>query len=91
MRSESAATHRHGHRAVPRLANLLAILLIRAYQRTMSRRLAEQGFRCAHFPTCSDYGVLAFQKYGFVTASQMTLARVRECGHELARPVVDPP
>lgn len=91
MRSESAATHRQDHRAVPRLANRLAIAVICTYQRTLSRRLAQQGFCCTHFPSCSEYGVLAFRKYGFVTAARKTLARVRDCGPELVRPVVDPP
>lgn len=71
--------------------NRAAIWAIRAYQRRLSGRVAAQGYACHHFPTCSEYGVLAFQKHAFRTALRMTLARVRDCGGETSRPFVDLP
>lgn len=74
-----------------RVLNWLAIGAIVAYQLTLSRVLRRLGLRCRHIPTCSVYGVLAFRKYPFRTASALTWRRYRDCRPGSDRPVVDFP
>lgn len=59
-----------------RLVNKLAILLIRFYQYSISPLLPSS---CRYTPTCSQYGVEAFQKYGFFKAFKLTAKRFASC------------
>jgi putative membrane protein insertion efficiency factor len=74
-----------------RLLNQLAILAIGAYQETLSRLLRRRGLRCRYHPTCSQYGVLAYRKYGFLRATVLTWKRYRDCRPGASRPVIDFP
>lgn len=74
-----------------KLFNRLAILLIRAYQRLVSPRLQRRGRRCLHHPSCSEYGVLAFKKYGFLKATLLTWRRYQDCHPFSDRPYIDFP
>jgi hypothetical protein len=74
-----------------RLFNLLAIGLIRAYQATLSPVLSRRGVRCLHYPTCSQYGILAYRKYGFWRATRVTWRRYRDCHPFSGRPYTDFP
>jgi uncharacterized protein len=62
----------------------IAILLIMAYQNTLSpdhgplNFLFPNGY-CKFRPTCSEYGVLAYKKYGFIKGSFKTLYRILRC------------
>jgi putative component of membrane protein insertase Oxa1/YidC/SpoIIIJ protein YidD len=69
----------------------IAVRLIRLYQRRYSGVLRGQGFRCSHYPSCSTYSVLAYQKLGFVAATRAALSRIRDCGRPGSRPFVDLP
>ncbi|HAM16245.1 MAG TPA: membrane protein insertion efficiency factor YidD [Eggerthellaceae bacterium] len=54
----------------------MAVLVIRFYQFALSPHLAG----CCRFePTCSSYGLQAFQKYGFFKALKLTLSRLSRC------------
>lgn len=45
---------------------------------------------CRFRPTCSQYALEAFQKYGFVKGIQLALARVLTCHPFSKRPFYDP-
>lgn len=52
------------------------ILLIKIYQWTLSPLL---GSKCRYTPTCSNYGLQAFRKYGPFKGFWLTLKRVVSC------------
>lgn len=58
------------------LFNNLAIFLIRVYQYTISPLIPRS---CRFTPTCSEYGVEAFRKYGFFRAFYLTARRISRC------------
>jgi uncharacterized protein len=73
------------------MLNRLAILTIRVYQATLARFLSGQGLRCRHHPTCSQYGILAYEKYGFFKATRLTWRRFYDCHPDSQRPFIDFP
>jgi uncharacterized protein len=56
-----------------------AVGSIHLYQRTVSPLVARAGFQCRFKPTCSHYGELALEKYGFARGAWMTARRVARC------------
>lgn len=62
----------------------IVILIIRIYQKTLSfdhgplKRLYPHGF-CRFYPTCSDYGLQAFRKYGVLKGGFLTFWRILRC------------
>ena len=62
----------------------IVILIIRIYQKTLSfdhgplKRLYPHGF-CRFYPTCSDYGLQAFHKYGVLKGGFLTFWRILRC------------
>lgn len=52
------------------------IFLIKVYQRTLSRVLPPS---CRFYPSCSEYGVQALQKYGIFKGGWLTVKRVARC------------
>lgn len=56
--------------------NYLFIGVIKIYQYTISPLL---GVSCRYTPTCSQYGIEALKKYGFVTGVYLTIKRVLSC------------
>ncbi|MEZ6039752.1 MAG: membrane protein insertion efficiency factor YidD [Planctomycetaceae bacterium] len=61
--------------------------LIRAYQRLLSPLL---GKRCRFQPTCSQYGILAVEKYGCIPGLWKTICRISRC-HPWNQGGYDPP
>lgn len=58
------------------LLTQVAIFLIRFYQRAISPLFPA----CCRFtPTCSEYGMIAFRRYGFKKGFVLTLKRVIKC------------
>lgn len=57
--------------------NKFAKILIRFYQTHISG-LFGQG-KCKYKPTCSEYAMEAYSKYGFVKATMKTLWRILRC------------
>jgi len=56
--------------------NKVAILVIKFYKKYISRFT----FNCCKFqPTCSAYGLLAYQRYGFIKATRLTIWRILRC------------
>ena len=61
---------------VKKIPNFIAIMLLRFYQACISPMFPG----CCRFrPTCSEYAVQAFNKYGFLKAFVLTLKRLGKC------------
>ncbi|MCI0396498.1 MAG: membrane protein insertion efficiency factor YidD [Chloroflexi bacterium] len=54
----------------------IALLLIRIYQKTLSRVLPPS---CRFTPSCSHYGYEAIAKYGFVKGGWLAMKRISRC------------
>jgi putative membrane protein insertion efficiency factor len=54
----------------------IAILLIRAYKIVISPHL---GATCRFEPSCSRYGIEAFEKHGFIRGLWLTARRLLRC------------
>lgn len=54
----------------------LAILLIRFYQKYISKLT---GKNCRFYPTCSEYSLQAYKKYGFIKGTYLTIRRIFRC------------
>jgi len=63
-------------RTVKQIASFPFIFLIKAYQKIISPWLPA---RCRYTPTCSQYGIEAFKKYGPIKGFWLTLKRVVRC------------
>lgn len=69
------------------LINQIPILLIKMYQKLKGNRKP----RCLHYPSCSNYAILAFKKYSFFIALYKTITRIRDCHPFSNRPYIDYP
>jgi putative component of membrane protein insertase Oxa1/YidC/SpoIIIJ protein YidD len=67
--------------------NKLSILAILIYKKTKIRKYD----KCLHYPSCSTYGILAFKKYGTITAIRKTYLRIRDCNPFSNREYIDYP
>jgi uncharacterized protein len=54
----------------------LFIFLIKVYQRTLSRVMPPS---CRFYPSCSEYGAQALQKYGVFKGGWLTVKRIARC------------
>jgi len=63
----------------------IAIKLILWYQ----KKTANSAKRCRHYPSCSNYALIAYQKRNFLIASWLTMIRLLKC-NPLAKPKYDP-
>ncbi|MEJ2746745.1 MAG: membrane protein insertion efficiency factor YidD [Anaerolineae bacterium] len=54
----------------------IALLLIRLYQKTISRVLPPS---CRFTPSCSHYGNDAIEKYGLIKGGWLAVKRVSRC------------
>jgi hypothetical protein len=55
---------------------IIFIFLIKLYQRTLSRVMPSS---CRFYPSCSEYGVQAIQKYGVFKGGWLTIKRIGRC------------
>ncbi|HET9017812.1 MAG TPA: membrane protein insertion efficiency factor YidD [Thermomicrobiaceae bacterium] len=55
---------------------IIALWAIRFYQRIISPGLPSA---CRFYPTCSEYGYQAIEKYGIIRGGRMTVWRVLRC------------
>ena len=60
------------------LLTYLSIKLIILYQLTLSPILNKK-ICCRFYPDCSNYGILALEKYGFIRGWELAFNRVRRC------------
>lgn len=63
-------------RALTRLPAAMLILLVRIYQGMLSPLI---GRHCRFTPTCSEYFILAVQKYGALHGSLKGFSRILRC------------
>ena len=56
----------------------LAILFIRFYQKFISKYILI-GNNCRFYPTCSDYSIQAYKKYGFFKGTYLAIYRILRC------------
>lgn len=56
----------------------LAIKIIEVYQKTISKYLLTQR-SCRFYPTCSQYSIEAYSKYGFIKGSFLAAKRILKC------------
>jgi putative membrane protein insertion efficiency factor len=54
----------------------VALILIRAYQVVVSPWLPPA---CRFFPSCSHYGLMAFEAHGFFRGAWLTTGRILRC------------
>ncbi|WP_307718798.1 membrane protein insertion efficiency factor YidD [Desulfocucumis palustris] len=47
--------------------------------------------KCLHYPSCSNYAILAFKKYPFLIATKKTINRLRDCNPFSKRSYIDYP
>ncbi len=56
-----------------------AIGLVKGYRLVLSPTLSAFGVKCRHEPSCSNYAVEAFNRFGFWRGGWLTLARLSRC------------
>lgn len=59
------------------MANVF-ILIIKLYQKTISKYIKTQR-SCRFYPTCSQYSIEAYEKYGFFKATYLSVKRILKC------------
>ncbi len=79
-------TAREGRKLSP--PSRFAVRFIVTYRERVSARIPA---RCPFEPSCSEYGLLAFRKYGFFRATLKTIGRLRRCNGRYNGPFLDPP
>lgn len=57
----------------------ISIFLIRIYKKIFSPMLSFLGVHCKYYPTCSEYAILAIEKYGFIKGWFLSLKRILRC------------
>ncbi|MCL1799169.1 MAG: membrane protein insertion efficiency factor YidD [Eggerthellaceae bacterium] len=63
-------------RLVKRLPCTLAVLFITFYRAAVSPLLPPS---CRFVPSCSEYGLIAFRRYGFLKGFCLTVKRILKC------------
>lgn len=63
-------------RLIMKILALPFILLIKIYQWLLSPWLGRQ---CRYTPTCSQYGLEALKKHGFLKGGYLTIRRILSC------------
>ncbi len=56
----------------------LAIKIVKFYQNYISKYIFV-GRNCRFYPTCSEYSILAYEKYGFIKGTYLTIGRILRC------------
>ena len=56
--------------------NRLMTILLRGYKRFLSPLLPPS---CRFTPTCSEYALMSYEKYGFFKATWMSIKRLCRC------------
>jgi len=61
------------------LEKLSILLIVDLHQKKLSPYLNKKGSKCRFYPSCSNYGLLALEKYGFVKGWYKTINRILRC------------
>ena len=65
-----------GIEVLKKMPNSVAIFLIAFYQTVISPLFPSC---CRFVPSCSEYGRIAFKKYGFIQGLKLTIKRILRC------------
>ncbi|MFA4855324.1 MAG: membrane protein insertion efficiency factor YidD [archaeon] len=65
--------------------------LIKFHQKKISPYLNKNGIKCRFYPTCSEYGLIAIKKYGFIRGWIKTIKRIRRCRPDNYETCIDCP
>ena len=55
------------------------INIIKFYKKHISIYFQKSGVNCKYYPTCSEYALQAFEKYGFFKGFFLSLKRFFKC------------
>lgn len=69
-------------------ASRFAVRFIETYRSKVSWRIRAE---CRFEPSCSAYGLEAYQRYGFWRATAKVLGRLHRCKPDYEGPLSDPP
>jgi len=61
------------------LESLSLWMIKNIHKRLISPWLNKKGVYCRFYPSCSNYGILAIEKYGFFRGWYKTILRVKKC------------
>ncbi|MCK4634609.1 MAG: membrane protein insertion efficiency factor YidD [Candidatus Aenigmarchaeota archaeon] len=61
------------------LEKLSIYLIISFHQNKVSPFLNKRGCKCRFYPSCSYYGLMAIEKYGFLKGWLKTIFRIWRC------------
>ena len=62
--------------AIFSIPKVIALALIRFYKRFISPLFPPS---CRYVPTCSEYAMIALQRYGFLKGSWLAIKRISRC------------
>ena len=57
----------------------IMISIIKFYKKHLSIFFEKSGVKCKFYPTCSEYAIQAYEKYGFIKGSFLTIKRILKC------------
>lgn len=57
----------------------IMISLIKFYKKHISIYVEKNGIKCKYYPTCSSYSIEAFEKYGFIKGTFLSIKRIIRC------------
>ena len=57
----------------------IMISIIKFYKKHISIYFEKCGVKCKFYPTCSEYALQAYEKYGFFKGSYLTIKRILKC------------
>lgn len=57
----------------------IMINIIKFYKKHISIFGESRGIKCKFYPTCSEYAIQAYEKYGFIKGSFLTIKRIFKC------------
>ncbi len=62
------------------LVKLSILLIKKLWQNKIGKKYNKQhNIICRFYPSCSNYSILALQKYGFVKGWMLTIKRIKRC------------
>lgn len=65
----------------------ITLLIIKIYQLTKRRKYS----KCLHHPSCSNYAIIALNRYNFIKALKLIKRRYNDCNPFSNRSYVDYP
>lgn len=69
------------------IINAILIAVIKIYQTLKIRKTQ----KCLHYPSCSNYALLALTKYPTICALKKIIGRLKDCNPFSSRPYLDYP